>query len=183
MHKGFVSAPVLLALIASEALAAASCDGPQDVIAIHTAALQQELMVAAFMCRDVDAYNAFVLSHQGALQDADRALTAYFQRTDPGRAFAAYNLYKTDLANASSLRSTRDPWFCTRANANFQAATGRTLEQLLAQTPYPVASGAVDCPWAAAPVQASTPSQPPQPRPKRIRHRTWLGRLIDALFH
>lgn len=180
MRKAVVSAPVVLALIASEA-AAASCEQPQDVVAIHTAALQQDMMVAAFMCRDVDAYNAFVFSHQGALQDSDRALMAFFERTAPGRAFDAYNLFKTDLANASSLRSTRDPWFCARADANYRAAAGRTLEQLLAQTPYPVATGAVDCPWAASPAPANAPL--PQPRQKRIRHRTWLGRLVDALFH
>ena len=181
MRKLVVSAPVLLALVAAEALAAGRCEQPQDAVAIHTAALQQELMVAAFMCRDVPAYNNFVLSHQTALQDADRALMAYFQRTDPGRAFDAYNLYKTDLANASSLRSVRDRGFCRRVNANFQAATEQTLEQLLAQTPYPVATGAVDCPWPASPALANVP--PEQQRQKRIRHRTRLGRLVDAIFH
>jgi len=40
------------ALQAVAALAAASCEQPQDVVAIHTAALQQEMMVAALMCRD-----------------------------------------------------------------------------------------------------------------------------------
>jgi hypothetical protein len=180
MRKLVGLAPVVLALIARETLAA-SCNPPHEAVAIHTAALQQELMVAAFMCRDVPAYNTFVRSHQGALQEADRALRAYFQRTEPQRAFDAYNLFKTDLANASSLRSVRDREFCRRANANFEAATGRTLEQLLAQTPYPVATGAVDCPWAASPELANTPPQ--QPRQKRLRHRTWLGRLVDALFH
>jgi hypothetical protein len=106
---------------------------------------------------------------------------AYFQRTDPGRAFDAYNLFKTDLANVSSLRSTRDRWFCARADANFQAAAGRTLEQLLAQTPYPVSTGAVDCPWASSPAQVNAPL--PQQRQKHLRHRTWLGRLVDAVFH
>jgi hypothetical protein len=180
MRKLVGSALVVLALIAREALAA-SCNPPHEAAAIHTAALQQEAMVAAFMCRDVSAYNTFVLSHQAALQEADRALKAYFQRTAPQRAFDAYNLYKTDLANASSLRSVHDPEFCRRANANFAAATGRTLDQLLAQTPYPVATGAVDCPWAASPAQANAPSE--QPRQKRLRHRTWLGRLVDAIFH
>jgi len=182
MRKGVVAAPVALALVASQALAVASCEQPEEAVAIHTAALQQELMVAAFMCRDVAAYNNFVLSHQAALQDTDRALMAFFQRTDPGRAFDAYNLFKTDLANASSLRSVQDRGFCRRANANFRAATGQMLETLLAQTPYPVATGAVDCPWATAPVQAGVPQQPQQ-RPKRLRHRTWLGRLVDDIFY
>ncbi len=180
MRKAVVSAPVLLGLLASEAVAAARCAQPQDVVAVHTAALQQDMMVAAFMCHDVAAYNAFVLSHQTALQESDHALMAYFPRTDPRPTFDAYNLYKTDLANASSLRSTRDAWFCARADANFQSATGLTLEQFLVQTPYPVATGAVDCPWAAAPPPANMPPQ--QQRQKRLRHRTWLGRLVDAIF-
>lgn len=174
MRKALAAA--MAALLGASQTAAASCDTAQDAVAIHAAALQQEMMVAAFMCRDVDAYNAFVLSHQSALQESDRALMAYFERTSPGSAFDAYNFFKTELANASSLRSVTDPWFCTRVDADYRAATGSPLEQLLSQVPYPVQTGSVYCPWATpAPVANGTPPK------KRVRHRTWLGRLVDSL--
>jgi hypothetical protein len=171
----------LAALAAGAALvhsaAAASCERPEDAAALRTAALQQEMMVAAFLCNDVAAYNEFVLSHRPALQESDRNLMAVFERAGPETAFDAYNLYKTELANASSLRRARDPYFCARADANFRAASGRTLEETLAQIPYPVETGSVRCPWTAI-----TSAAPPPAAPKRIRHRTWLGRLVDAVL-
>ena len=99
MRKALVAAATVLAQV--PAWASPACERPEDAAAIHTAALQQELMVAAFLCHDVAAYNDFVLSHQTALQDSDRALMAYFERQSPGAAFDAYNLFKTELANAS----------------------------------------------------------------------------------
>jgi hypothetical protein len=173
--------PVLLLLLTVPALAAGRCDSADDIIAVHAAALQQEMMVAAFQCADVAAYNDFVIAHQAALQSSDRSLMAYFERSDPVRAFDAYNLYKTELANAASLRFTRDRTFCARVKANFRAASGRSLDQALLLVPYPVDTGSVFCPWATAPQPVATsPQTPPK---KRVRHRTWLGRLVDWLFH
>lgn len=176
--RKLIAATVALALTAGE-VEAAVCAAPDDVVAIHTAALQQEMMVAAFMCRDVAAYNNFVLSHQAALQDADRFLMAFFERTSPQNAFDSYNLYKTELANAASLASVRDGRFCQHVNADFAAATGRPLDQVLAAVPFPADTGSVFCPWTGL----QTVAAPPSPAKKRVRHRTWLGRLVDALFH
>ncbi len=160
----------------------ASCDRPQDALAVQTAALQQEMMVAAFMCRDIGAYNAFVISHQAALQDADRTLLAFFQQASPQTGFDDYNFYKTELANTSSLRSVRDPQFCYRVNANFAAAVGRTLEQTLSVVPYPVDTGSARCNRSSVTTATFSPTTPPPPQ-RRVRHRTWLGRLVDAIFH
>lgn len=166
------------------ALAAPVCERAEDSAALRTAALQQEMMVAAFMCHDVAAYNDFVLSHRAALQDSDRNLMAFFQRANPQSGFDAYNLYKTELANTSSLRSLRDRYFCYRVKADFQAAKGRSLDQLWDVLPYPVDTGSVRC-LTATTAQVSPPpiaSTAPQPS-KPVRHRTWLGRLVDAIFH
>ena len=74
MRKALVAAATVLAQV--PAWASPACERPEDAAAIHTAALQQELMVAAFLCHDIPAYNDFVLSHRSALQDSDRALMA-----------------------------------------------------------------------------------------------------------
>ena len=160
------------------AWAAPSCVQTQDAVAVHMAALQQEMMVAAFMCGDVAAYNNFVLSHQSALQATDKSLLSLFRQANAETGFDDYNFYKTELANASSLRSVRDRQFCARVNADFRAALGRSVEQLLSEAPFPVDTGSVRCPSLTA---AAKPAQTPANKP--VRHRTWLGRLVDAVFN
>lgn len=169
-------AAAAIACVAAVGAGAASCEKPQDAMAIRTAALQQEMVVAAFLCNDVAAYNNFVLSHQIALQQSDAVLMAFFQSANARTGFDDYNLYKTELANAASLRSATDRRFCGRVNANFRAALGRPLDQLLTALPYPADTGSLRCPQIAV---AAAP--PPVVRPKR--HRTWLGRIVDAVAH
>ena len=178
MPKGVASLAVAIVLIHG---ATASCDRPQDAMAVQTAALQQEMMVAAFMCRDIAAYNNFVLSHQAALQESDRTLMSFFEQVSPQTAFDDYNFYKTELANTSSLRSIRDPQFCYRINANFTAAVGRSLEEVLFTVPYPVDTGSARCNRSSVTTSvAQTATSAPS---RHVRHRTWLGRLVDAIFH
>ena len=168
------------------------CTQAQDAVAVRAAAVQQEMMVAAFMCRDVASYNRFVISHQIELQETDKALMDFFAQNDAQTGFDDYNLFKTELATASSLRSVRDPQFCRRVNANFAVALGRreSLAQVLLELPYSVETGSVRCPqYAVQTVQAApavpavqtTPVATTTPK-TRVRHRTWLGRLVDALF-
>jgi hypothetical protein len=77
-------------------------------------------MVAALSCHAVRAYNRFVRSHQAELLDADAALMTYFARHDGDGGGAGYNAFKTELANAASLRSARDTdAFCYDAEAEF----------------------------------------------------------------
>lgn len=101
----------------------AGCISPADMAALKTAAMQQELMVAAFSCHDIDLYNHFVRSHQPELIQSDARLKAYFVQRDGGRGEASYHTYKTELANSSSLRSIQSTdEFCDRADADFGAA-------------------------------------------------------------
>jgi len=176
-----------LFLFSGNAWAGAACARPQDAMAVRVAALQQEMMVAAFMCHDIAAYNRFVISHQSELQDSDRALMDFFLQQSAQTGFGDYNLFKTELANVSSLRSVSDPLFCRRINANFRVALGGkgSLAQVLSDLPYPVETGSVSCmPYVArtTPITGSTPIAGTVPR-VRVRHRTWLGRLVDAIFN
>jgi hypothetical protein len=181
--EGFASqalGAVLFFSLLGPAGAAPRCAEPQETVAVRTAALQQEMMVAAFNCRDVAAYNRFVLAHRSELQDADRTLLNLFLKADSRSGTDGYNLYKTELANASSLRSARDPRFCRRIDADFDAAFAHPLplDQLLTTLPYPIETGSVYC--TAALPQTTPARDAPSPR---LHPRTWLGRLVDAVFH
>jgi hypothetical protein len=119
--------------------ASAGCTGAGDALALKTAAVQQELMVAAFTCGDTDGYNRFVTSYQRDLQDSDANLLAYFQRTG---STADYHSYKTSLANDFSLISVRNDRFCDAANAAFGEALDPShpaLAQIVDEQPVTVA--------------------------------------------
>ncbi len=143
-----------LSLLAGAAWASESCARPQDVAALQTAALQQQLMVAALTCHDVSAYNRFVISHRGELQKSDKALMSFFVRQDAHRGADDYNAYKTWLANDSSLRSLRDPQFCRGAKVTFGAAFERkmSLAELVSERPSLIKTGYASCsPGASEP--------------------------------
>jgi len=107
-----------------QSMAAGICARPQEALALKTAAMQQEMMVAALYCNDVKPYNHFVLSHQRELQASDAMLLAYFKRADGARAGeTAYHAYKTGLANDFSLAGLHGMQaYCAAANAAFDAA-------------------------------------------------------------
>ena len=127
-----------LLLMTAGAWAETTCARPPDVTALKTADMQQFLMVAALTCRKVAAYNEFVLSHQGELQESDKALLSFFIAKNAWSGDDEYNAYKTSLANAASLRSLHDPLFCQNAEAAFAAALGRPVAQLISEQPVPI---------------------------------------------
>ncbi len=131
----------------SKALADADCAAPQDLSALETAALQQQLMVAALTCRNVADYNNFVISHQTALQESDQVLLHFFVAQDDRNGTANYSTYKTRLANDASLRSLHDPLFCASARAAFDVALAfhGSLAQLVSIQPSLVATGYKSC--------------------------------------
>lgn len=145
MRKSIAAFLSTLVCFQGLAWAAPSCERPQDALAVHVAAIQQEMMVAALVCHEVRAYNDFVLSHQAALQASDRTLQAFFLASNIHTGFDDYNAFKTERANAFSLRSLHDPQFCDQVNANFTAAEGRPLEAVVAEQPYPTEMGAIQC--------------------------------------
>ncbi|HEY2070818.1 MAG TPA: hypothetical protein VGG48_14785 [Rhizomicrobium sp.] len=137
--KSAVAALAAMAMT-GQSLAADICARPEEAMALKAAAVQQELMVAALTCGDIQPYNQFVLSHRRELQESDAALLSYFQRAASREAgMANYNAYKTGLANNFSLASLRRrDAFCYTAETAF-AESGRPLAMFVSD--QQVASG------------------------------------------
>ena len=101
------------------------CPQRRETVALKTAEVQQELMVAALSCRQTHAYNRFVLAYRAELQHSDAVLRRYFERRYGRRGMSAYHTYKTKLANAASLRSLRNIGrYCAEARRTFHDALG-----------------------------------------------------------
>jgi len=112
-------ATIALLALANPALAAAGCATASDAAALKTAAMQQELMVAAFQCREASAYNGFVTLYRNELQSSDADLKAFFVRRGGE---AGYDTFKTKAANLSALEQARhSDAFCADAHALFAA--------------------------------------------------------------
>jgi hypothetical protein len=113
-------ASIALVALTNPALAAGSCATSADVAALKTAVINQELMVAAFQCHEVSAYNRFVTTYKRELQSSDAVLKAYFVRSKHGE--AGYDSFKTKAANLSALEQARhSDAFCTDAHALYAA--------------------------------------------------------------
>jgi hypothetical protein len=100
------------------------CAGPSEVTAIQTAAVQQELMVAALTCSQVDNFNAFQTSYGSELRTSDSTLLHMFTRLYGGsKGQAQYHAFKTRLANDSEIRSIHgNREFCAATTQIFAAA-------------------------------------------------------------
>jgi hypothetical protein len=135
-----------IALMALSNPALAVCATQTDSIALKTAVLQQELMVAGFQCHEAGAYNRFVLGYRGELQASDAALKAFFVRRGGEHGEAGYDTFKTKAANLSGLEQARDARaFCADAHALFAAAAANTgsLAQLVESRSAPLDLGGV----------------------------------------
>ncbi|HTQ12965.1 MAG TPA: hypothetical protein VMH86_03745 [Rhizomicrobium sp.] len=100
------------------------CANPDEVTAIQTAAVQQELMVAALTCNEIDHFNAFQTTYGPELRTSDARLEHMFKRIfGAGRGEAQYHAFKTRLANDSSMSSIHDnSAYCHAASGVFAAA-------------------------------------------------------------
>lgn len=109
---------------AKHALRATRCAGPSEVTAIAAASIQQQLMVAALTCNQVDSFNAFQTNFGPELRASDRTLMQMFLRLyGGGRGTAEYHAFKTRLANNSEMRSIHgNQDYCAAATLVFQAA-------------------------------------------------------------
>jgi hypothetical protein len=127
-YKAGVCALALVALSASGVAAkhrlASNCAQPNEVSAIQTASIQQELMVAALTCNQIDNFNAFQTNFGPELRNSDHDLLRMFTRLyGGGRGQAEYHSFKTRLANNSEMRSIRgNRDFCVAAGLVFSAA-------------------------------------------------------------
>jgi len=123
-------------------------------MALKTAAIQQQLMVAALYCNEVKLYNRFVVSYQKELQDSDATLKVYFHRANAASGEADYHAYKTRLANGFSLSSLHAMQrYCDNAQATFDTALGsgsQTLAELIAALPDARGDDRQECAETAA---------------------------------
>jgi hypothetical protein len=89
----------LAALAASDgAMGASRCARPDEVTAIQVAMIQQELMVAALTCNEVEHFNAFQTSFGSELRSSDGRLEHMFKRLyGASRGEAEYHSFKTRL--------------------------------------------------------------------------------------
>ncbi|MGA9793942.1 MAG: hypothetical protein WBQ17_00270 [Rhizomicrobium sp.] len=119
-----LTAGLTVAAMATTATAAPKCAKPIEVSAIQTAAIQQELMVAALTCNEIDHFNAFQVGFSKELRASDATLEHMFKRLfGGGRGEAQYHAFKTRLANDSSMRSIHDNVdYCQQARQVFAAA-------------------------------------------------------------
>jgi hypothetical protein len=132
-----------------ESSGAEVCAGVDDLTTLQTAAVQQLLMVSAFVCNEVPSYNAFVLGHQGELQKSDLELQRFFVRLNTRGGIDDYHAYKTRLANTYSLLSVGDKQgYCAVARAAFERSeTGdtRTLREFVLREPLGLTLGYSSC--------------------------------------
>jgi hypothetical protein len=116
---------VALALVtaATGAMGGPRCASSDEVTAIQAAAIQQQLMVAALTCNQIEHFNAFQTSYGKELRRSDASLEKMFRRLYAGHGEAEYHAFKTRLANDSSIRSIHDnPGYCHDAGMVFDAA-------------------------------------------------------------
>jgi hypothetical protein len=113
-------------MVAGNAFAASSskCAKPEEVTAIQTAAIQQELMVAALTCNDITNFNAFQTGFSKELQASDVTLHKMFKRVFGAKGGEdQFHAFKTRMANDSSIRSIHDnPGYCHEADGAFAQA-------------------------------------------------------------
>jgi hypothetical protein len=113
-------------LVAGNALAASSakCAKPDEVTAIQTSVVQQELMVAALTCDQVANFNAFQTGYGPELRSSDDTLHKMFKRIFGARqGEAEFHAFKTRMANDSSIRSIHDnQGYCHEAANVFASA-------------------------------------------------------------
>ena len=190
---------VMLCAAAAAAEAAVVCATPQEMKVLQSAALQQQLMVAALTCHMSEDYNSFVNGNRSRLIQSDNELKAFFTARRRGE---DYNTYKTRIANSASLHSLHDPQFCDSARKVFDMALGRGSEQggLAPEPPRLIDTGYEGCrpvqdelltakaeskPVEArvASLQAARPAAIPVPKPlptPEARHALALADNVDV---
>ena len=152
-------ASIALLALANPALAAGSCATSADAAALKTAVMNQEMMVAAFQCREAGAYNRFVTAYRSELQSSDAVLKAYFVRSKRGE--AGYDTFKTKAANLSALEQARhSDTFCANAHALYTAVFAHrgSLMSFVETRPTDIGNICVEPPPAPA-VLASADTQ------------------------
>lgn len=121
LYAGVFGASLLA--VASAAAQSPTCVKSEEVFPIDTAIIQQELMVAALTCHEVNRYNAFQTGFGPELRDSDARLMRVFARLYGSRGEAQYHAFKTKAANQAEMRSIHDnAGYCAEAGSLLSAA-------------------------------------------------------------
>ena len=140
------------------------CATPLEMKVLQSAALQQQLMVAALTCHKSADYNQFVTSFRGQLIKSDNELKKFFAGRPRGE---DYNAYKTRVANSASLRSLHDAQFCDSAQKVFDLALGRSEEHrgLAPEPPQLIDTGYEGCRPVEDRLITAEAAPVPEPKP------------------
>ena len=107
-------------LYSANDVVAAPCVRSREQIAIYTAELRAQLMVAALSCGQQRRYNSFVTRFQHELTTHGRALRLQFKRQYGAAGDHHLNEFVTRLSNRQSQRSaTARASFCAQATVLF----------------------------------------------------------------
>lgn len=179
MGRKIAAGALSLAVVAlnAGAMGAPRCARPDEVSAIQTAMIQQELMVAALTCNEIEHFNTFQTSFGPELRAADGRLARMFRRLyGPARGEAEYHAFKTRLANHSEMRSIHNNAdYCREASLVFGAALTPdkpTLDSFVAGVQVVQEDNPVDsCQLRVAVGLAGAKAVPdvvPRPNPERV---------------
>lgn len=151
------------------------CAKPAEVVAIQTAAIQQELMVAALTCNEIARFNEFQRGFGPELRISDATLARMFKRLyGARRGEAEYHAFKTRLANDNSMRSIHDnPGYCQEAGNILSSALAPNKPRLaeFAASIQVVERGPVDsCEVRVAGRLGDTGEAPPPAHKHHRRH-------------
>ena len=131
--KSVSAALISASLLGTTAVQAAPCTTSGEWAALRSAAVQQELMVAGLTCQAIGSYNRFVIAYRGELQASDADLKAYFIKRQGARGEAAYDTFKTKLANLSSLSEiSNTSGFCASMRMAFNQVGRSNLAEFVA---------------------------------------------------
>jgi hypothetical protein len=171
-RAGVGAVALALVVAANGAVAAPRCANSDEVTAIQAAAIQQQLMVAALTCNQVDHFNSFQTSFGKELRRSDAALQHMFRRLYAGHGDAEYHAFKTRLANNSSIRSIHDnTGYCHDAGIVFEAALIQdkpTLASFVSGIEVTEQGPIGSCGMSVAVGFSGMPTVAPKPNPMRM---------------
>ncbi len=150
------------------------CALPDEVTAIQTAAIQQQLMVAALTCDQISNFNAFQTGYGPELRSSDSKLEHMFKRLfGAGSGEAQYHAFKTRLANDSSMSSIHDnSTYCHTASNVFAAALAPAkpaLADFVSGIPVTETSPVNSCEIRVASGLQGAPAEVIVPKPNPLR--------------
>ena len=186
MNKSLKAGACLLALFTgmnsvAQAAVAAKCANPNEITALKTASVQQTLMNAGIGCGTNESeshswlqnFNAFQTAYLTELRKSDALMLSMFKRLKgASKGDAAYNAFKTEVANNASMRRIKAMQdFCKTAEAVFSTALSPDRPKLAdfiagvtVEDATPVAACAVPVSTKTVAAKA-TPVAVPRPRP------------------